>query len=158
MNFRTRLVLSSLMFSFLFGQAYTNSDNIKKIRLENLKKNYKGKTISFKSNNEKVVQGVLLDITNTDFVLSINSSPSFYDHNNINFVFLPPTNKDLFVATGVAILVGGAGYIATIISHPNPNNGTVLATSILGTILGFIIGKKTFYKSLKIDISGKLSE
>tara|TARA_A100001011_G_C13930015_1_gene682763 strand:- start:130 stop:570 length:441 start_codon:yes stop_codon:yes gene_type:complete len=146
------------MVSFLFGQAYTNSDNIRKIRLENLKKNYKGKTVSFKSNNAKIVQGVLLDITNTDFVLSINSSPSFYDHNNIDFIFLPPTNKDLFVATGVAILGGCAGYIATIIYQPNPDNGTIQAVSTLSTILGFIIGKKAFYKPLKIDISGRLNE
>ena len=158
MKFKTRLILYYLMFPFLFGQAYTNSDNIRKIRLEDFKKNHKGKMVRFKSSNAKVVQGVLLDITNTDFVISINDSPSFHNHNNIDFVFLPPTNKDLFVAVGVAMLGGAAGYAATIISHPNPSNGAVFTTSTSGTIFGFMIGKKTFYKSLKIDISGKLNE
>ena len=75
---------------------------------------------------------------------------------NINLVYLLPVSEDLYMVLGMSILGGLAGYAATIIAHPNPNKGTSLSISTIGTYLGFVLGKKTFYKPQKIDISGRL--
>ena len=97
-----------------------------------------------------------MEITDTDFVISINNSAAFYSHENVDFVYLPPVSEDFYITAGISILGGIAGYVAMIIAHPYPNNGALEAVSTLGTILGFVIGKNTFYKSQKIDISGRL--
>ena len=66
------------MFSFAFGQIETNSYEVRKIRLENFKNNYKGKSIRFTDENSRVVYGVLVEITESDFVISINNESSFF--------------------------------------------------------------------------------
>ena len=73
----TKLSFTCLLFSFLLGQVEKNSEQVRKIRLENFKNNYKGKTVRFTSENSKVVQGVLVNITEHDFVLSVNKSAKF---------------------------------------------------------------------------------
>ena len=95
-----------------------------------------------------------MEITDTDFVISINNSAAFYSHENVDFVYLPPVSEDFYITASISILGGIAGYVAMIIAHPYPNNGALGAVSTLGTVLGFVIGKNTFYKSQKIDISG----
>ena len=156
MNIKTKLFLTSLVFSFVLGQNQTNSNKVRNIRLENFKNNYKGQTIRFTDQNSRVVEGVLMEITETDFVMSIDNSAAFYSHKNVGFVYLPPVSEDFYITASISILGGIAGYVATIIAHPYPNNGVVGAVSTLGTVLGFIVGKNTFYKSQKIDISGRL--
>ena len=153
MNIKTKLFLTSLVFSFVLGQNETNSNEVRKIRLENFKNNYKGQTIRFTDQNSRVVEGVLMEITDTDFVMSINNSAAFYSHKNVDFVYLPPVSEDFYITTGISILGGIAGYVAMIIAHPYPNNGTLGAISTLGTILGFVVGKNTFYKTQRIDIN-----
>ena len=71
-------------------------------------------------------------------------------------VYLPPVSEDLYMVFGISVLGGLAGYVATIIAHPHPNNGASASISTVGTVLGFVLGKKTFYKPQKIDISGRL--
>ena len=156
MNIKTKLFLLSLVFSFTYGQKETNSDEIRNIRLENFKNNYKGQTIRFTDQNSRIVEGILMEITDTDFVMSINSSAAFYSHENVDFVYLPPVSEDFYITASISILGGIAGYVATIIAYPYPNKGSLGAISTLGTVLGFIVGKNTFYKSQKIDISGRL--
>ncbi len=156
MNIRTNLFLASLVFSYAFGQKETNSDEVRNIRLENFKNNYRGQTIRFTDQNSRVIEGVLMEITDTDFVMSIDNSAAFYSHKNVDFVYLPPVSEDFYITASISILGGIAGYVATIIAHPYPNKGAVGAVSTLGTVLGFIVGKNTFYKSQKIDISGRL--
>ncbi len=156
MNIKTALFLISFVFSFAYGQNETNSDEIRNIRLENFKNNYKGQTIRFTDQNSRVVEGVLMEITNTDFVISTNNSAAFYSHKNVDFVYLPPVSEDFYITASISILGGIAGYVATIIAHPYPDKGALGAVSTLGTILGFVVGKNTFYKSQKIDISGRL--
>ena len=156
MNIKTKLFLMSLLLSFTYGQKETNSSEVRNIRLENFKNNYKGQTIRFTDQNSRVVEGVLMEITNTDFVISINNSAAFYSHENVDFVYLPPVSEDFYITASISILGGIAGYVATIIAHPYPNKGALGAVSTLGTVLGFVVGKNTFYKSQKIDISGRL--
>ena len=158
MNIKTKLFLISLVFSFAYGQIETNSDEVRSIRLDNFKNNYKGQTIRFTDQNSRVVEGILMEITDTDFVISINNSATFYSHKNVDFVYLPPVYEDFYITTGISILGGIAGYVATIIAHPYPGKGALGAVATLGTVLGFVVGKNTFYKSQKIDISGRLRE
>ena len=148
----------SLVFSFTYGQKETNSDEVRNIRLENFKNNYKGQTIRFTDQNSRIVEGVLMEITDTDFVISINNSAAFYSHGNVDFVYLPPVSEDFYITASISILGGIAGYVATIIAHPYPNRGALGAVSTLGTVLGFVVGKNTFYKSQRIDISGRLRD
>ena len=156
MNIKTKLFLMSLVCSFTYGQKETNSNEVRNIRLENFKNNYKGQTIRFTDQNSRIVEGVLMEITDTDFVISINNSAAFYSHENVNFVYLPPVSEDFYITASISILGGIAGYVATIIAHPYPNRGALGAVSTLGTVLGFVVGKNTFYKPQKIDISGRL--
>jgi len=156
MNIKTKLFLTGLVFSFVLGQNETNSNEVRNIRLENFKNNYKGKTIRFTDQNSRVVEGVLMEITDTDFVMSIDNSAAFYSHKNIDFVYLPPVSEDFYITASISILGGVAGYVAMIIAHPYPNKGALGAVSTLGTVLGFFIGKNAFYKTQKIDISGRL--
>jgi hypothetical protein len=156
MDTKTKLFLISLIFSFTYGQKETSSDEVRNIRLENFKNNYKGQTIRFTDQNSRVVEGVLMEITNTDFVISINNSAAFYSHKNIDFVHLPPVFEDFYITAGISVLGGIAGYVATIIAHPYPERGALGAVATLGAVLGFVVGKNNFYKSQKIDISGRL--
>lgn len=156
MKIKTKIVLAVLAIQCVFSQANTESDQVRSIRLENFINNYKGKTIRFKNENSRFIEGVLMEITDTDFVLSINNSATFYSHKNIDFVYLPPVAGDFYITAGVALLGGVAGYATTIIAHPNPSNSATGGFATLGTVLGFVIGKKAFYKQQKIDISGRL--
>ena len=158
MKIKTKIVLAGLSLYLAFGQIETNSEKVRSIRLENFKNNYKGKTVRFTNENSRTVEGLLMDITETDFVLSINNSAAFYNHKNIGFVYLPPVPGDLYITTGLAILGGLAGYVAVIVAHPYPNNGATAAVSTLSAVLGFVVGKNTFYKSQKIDVSGRLRD
>ena len=146
----------SLVCSFTYGQKETNSNEVRNIRLENFKNNYKGQTIRFTDQNSRIVEGVLMEITDTDFVISINNSAAFYSHGNVDFVYLPPVSEDFYITASISVLGGIAGYVATIIAHPYPNRSALGAVSTLGTVLGFVVGKNTFYKPQKIDISGRL--
>ena len=158
MNIITNLFLISLVFSFTYGQKETNSNEVRNIRLENFKNNYKGQTIRFTDQNSRIVVGVLMEITDTDFVISINNSAAFYSHENVDFVYLPPVSEDFYITASISILGGIAGYVAMIIAHPYPKKSALGAVGTLGTVLGFVVGKNTFYKSQKIDISGKLRD
>ena len=155
-NTKKKIVWAAWMFSFVFSQVETNSYEVRKIRLENFKENYKGKSVRFTDQDSRFVQGVLMEVTDSDFVISIEGKVKFYNHKNINLVYIPPVSEDLYMVFGISILGGLAGYLATIIAHPHPNNGASASISTIGTVLGFVLGKKTFYKPQKIDISGRL--
>ena len=91
---------------------------MRKIRLENFKKNYKGKNIRFQDENSRIIEGVLIEITDSDFVVSIDNSAAFYSHESIDVVYLPPVSEDFYMVLGISVLGGLAGYVATIIAHP----------------------------------------
>ncbi len=161
MSFRAKPIKLFFYFNLLpllYGQIEIDSEIVRKIRLDNFKKNHLGKTIRFTADNSKQIQGVLIDVTNKDFVLSINQNNAFFDHESISCVILPPVTSDLYITFGVAILGGLAGYAATIMAHPHPTNKNLGAVSTLSSIAGFVVGKKTFYKSQEINLSGKLRD
>ena len=118
----------------------------------------KRKTIRFTTENSKTVQGVLVNITEHDFVLSINKTAKFYKHKNVDFVYLPPVSEDLYITASLSALGGLAGYVALIIAIQNPEVKLVGTATTLGTVLGFFVGKNAFYKTQKIDISGRLRD
>ena len=152
----TKLSFTCLLFSFLLGQVEKNSEQVRKIRLENFKNNYKGKTVRFTSENSKVVQGVLVDITEHDFVLSVNKSAKFYKHKNVDFVYLPPVSEDFYITASFSVLSGLAGYVVLVIAMQDPKIELVGTVTSLSTVFGFFIGKNAFYKTQKVDISGRL--
>ena len=145
-----------LLFSCLLGQVETKSDQVRKIRLENFKNNYKGQTIRFTTEDSKTVQGVLVNITEQNFVLSVNKSAKFYKHKNVDFIYLPPVSEDLYITASFSALGGLAGYAALVIAIQKPKVELIGAVTSLSTVLGFFIGKNAFYKTQKIDISGRL--
>ena len=151
-----KIFFTCFLFSCLFGQVETNSDQVRKIRLENFKNNYKGKTVRFTTENSKVVQGVLVNITEHDFVLSVNKSAKFYKHKNIDYDYLPPVSEDFYITASFSVLSGLAGYVALVIAMQNPKIELVGTVTSLSTALGFFVGKNAFYKTQKIDISGRL--
>ena len=75
------------MFSFAFCQIEANSYEVRKIRIENLKENYIGESIRFIAENSNVVEGVLMEVTDSDFVISINGNAAFYSHKKINIIY-----------------------------------------------------------------------
>ena len=154
MKLESKILVASLMFSTVFGQIRTNSEEVRKIRLDNFKDNYKGQVIRFKSGKSKIIEGVLMDITDSDFIISINNSATFYSHKSIDTVYLPPVLEDFYMVTGVSVLGGLAGYAAMIITHPNPGTDHLRRFNnrdFSGVFLG-----KNLYKPQKIDISGRL--
>ena len=99
-----------------------------------------------------------MDITEQDFVLSVNKSAVFYSHKDIATVYLPPGFEDLYITASFSILSGLAGCLAMVVALNNPKPEIVGTVTGLGTGLGFIVGKNAFYKTQKIDISGRLHE
>lgn len=158
MKILTKIFFPCFLFSCLTGQVETNSDQVRKIRLENFKNNYKGKTIRFTSEGSKIVQGVLVNITEQDFVISVNKSAKFYKHKNVDFVYLPPVSEDLYITASLSALGGIAGYVALIVASQSPKEELIGAVTTLGAVFGFFVGKNAFYKTQKIDISGRLRD
>ena len=153
-----KLSFTTLFFSCLLGQVEKNSDQVRKIRLENFKNNYKGKTIRFTTENSKVVQGILVDITEHDFILSINKSAKFYKHKNVDYVYLPPMSEDFYITASFSVLSGLAGYVVLVIAMQDPKIELVGSVTSLSTALGLFIGKNAFYRTQKVDISGRLRD
>ena len=152
--------MSNLFFNIedsKFLKGISNFDGLEH-RLENFKNNYKGEIIRFTTENSKTVQGVLVNITEHDFVLSINKTAKFYKHKNVDFVYLPPVFEDLYITVSLSALGGLAGYVALIVAIQNPEVKLVGTVTTLGTVLGFFVGKNAFYKTQKIDISGRLRD
>ena len=81
---KKQLLWTALMFSFAFSQIAADSYKIRKIRLENFKENYKGESIRFMDENSNVVEGVLMEVTDSDFVVSVKGNAAFYGHKDIN--------------------------------------------------------------------------
>jgi hypothetical protein len=102
--------------------------------------------------------GVLKDVTDKNFIISHNGSPAVYGHETINYIFIDPSFTGKLMAFGVGLIGGAASYMAVIIAKENANASWKGVASSLGLALGVRIGFKTFYKPIKIDISGKARE
>ena len=66
-----KTVLVALIgWAVLAGQAGSNLQVVRNIRLENLKRDYLGASIRFMGSNSMSIQGVLLDVTNKNIIIS----------------------------------------------------------------------------------------
>jgi hypothetical protein len=102
--------------------------------------------------------GVLKDVTDKNFIISHNGSPAVYSHENIDYIFIDPGFTGKLMAFGVGLIGGAGGYMGVIIAKKNANASWKGVVSSIGLALGGRIGFKTFYKPIKIDISGKTRE
>ena len=156
--------MNKFIFSILLGcavlaaQPGVNFQAVRDIRLQNLKRDYTGSTIRFIIPGSISVMGVLKDVTDKNFIISHSGSPAVYSHEEINYIFIDPGFTGKLMAFGVGLLGGAAGYMAVIISKENANASWKGVVSSLGVALGGRIGFKTFFKPIKIDISGKTRE
>ena len=156
--------MNKFLFGLLLGcavlqaQPGINIQAVRDIRLQNLKRDYAGSTIRFIVPGSTSVMGVLKDVTDKNFIISHNGSPAVYAHEKINYIFIDPSFTGKLMAFGVGLIGGAASYMAVIIAKENANASWKGVASSLGLALGGRIGFKTFYKPIKIDISGKTRE
>jgi hypothetical protein len=156
--------MNKFLFSILLGcavlqaQSGINLQAVRDIRLQNLKRDYTGSTIRFIVPGSTSVMGVLKDVTDKNFIISHNGSPAVYSHENIDYIFIDPGFTGKLMAFGVGLIGGAGGYMGVIIAKKNANASWKGVVSSIGLALGGRIGFKTFYKPIKIDISGKTRE
>ena len=156
--------MNKFLFSLLLGcavlqaQPGINLQAVRDIRLQNLKRDYTGTTIRFIVPGSTSVMGVLSDVTDKNFIISHNGSPAVYSHENIDYIFIDPGFTGKLMAFGVGLIGGAGGYMGVIIAKKNANASWRGVASSLGLALGGRIGFKTFFKPIKVDISGKTRE
>lgn len=148
-------LIFSLFFSALIAQSNTSLESVRKIRLENLKHNYKNKTIRFYIPGKISVKGELLNVTDKNFILSENNKPSTYSHETVNYVFIDPNYKDLIMVFSMSALGGISSYMALLIIKKNPDPPMKGVTASVSTIITGLFARTAFYKPIKIDISGE---
>lgn len=137
------------------GQLSSGLKTVRDIRLENLKRDYSGKTIRFVDSKSVSNRGILLDVTDENIIISKSGSPKPFNHSRIKYVFVDPRKKELAMVIGLTTLGGISGYLGIILGKSDSNNTTKgVASSISASLAGFV-GYKAFYKPIKIDISGK---
>ena len=154
-----KTVLVALIgWAVLAGQAGSNLQVVRNIRLENLKRDYLGESIRFMGSNSRSIQGVLLDVTEKNIIISEHGTPVPYDHSGVNYIFIDPEFKDMIMVFGLGALGGVAGYLGVIIVRSNPDANMKGVVSSLGVGLAGFTGYRAFYKPIKIDISGKVRD
>lgn len=149
------LSIALLSCAVLAGQPTSNLRVVRDIRLENLKRDHSGRSIHFVDSNSRHGQGILLDVTDKSIIISELGSPVSYDHSGIDHVFVDPEMKEMAMVIGLGALGGLAGYLGIILGHSDPDAAMKGVTSSLGAGLATLVGYRTFYKPIKIDISGR---
>tara|TARA_B100000945_G_scaffold293171_1_gene268904 strand:- start:203 stop:673 length:471 start_codon:yes stop_codon:yes gene_type:complete len=152
---KKHLWLMILFYTTLSSQSNTSIEAVRKIRLDNLKNNYLNKTIRFYIPGKISVIGELRDITNNNFIISGKNGPSSYNHKDINYVFIDPTLKDLIMVFAISTISGISSYMALLIIKNKPDAAMKGVTISISSVLAGIIARSTFYKPIKIDISGE---
>ena len=149
------LLITISISTILTGQLSSDLITVRDIRLENLKRDYSGKTIRFVDSKSVSNKGILLDVTDENIIISKSGSPKPFNHSKIKYVFVDPKKKELAMVIGLTALGGISGYLGIILGKSDANNTTKgVASSISASLAGFV-GYKAFYKPIKIDISGK---
>ncbi len=149
------LFITISISTLLTGQLSSDLITVRDIRLENLKRDYSGKTIRFVDSKSVSNKGILLDVTDENIIISKSGSPIPFNHSKIKYVFVDPKKKELAMVIGLTALGGISGYLGIILGKSDANNTTKgVASSISASLAGFV-GYKAFYKPIKIDISGK---
>ena len=144
-----------ISLTVITAESGSNIEVAKDIRLENLKRDHSGRFISFVNSNKESGDGILLDVTSEDIIISKDGIQIHYDHSNIDYVFVNPQIEEFIMVLGLGVLGGISGYFGIILSHSGPDTVMKSASSSLGVCLASFIGYRTFYRPIKIDISGK---
>ena len=148
--------LAFLFFTLFVGVRSSDLNTIKQIKIENLKKNYVGKSIEFVDySNSLIIKGRLLNITDSTFVVSSAGSRDVFDINNIRYFNLVPEAPDYIIASGVSLLSSVAGYLSLVILLPNPAEDIKSTVLIAGFVVGGYIGKVSFLKPIKVELNLK---
>ena len=154
-SMKKTLFITISISTLLTGQLSSDLITVRDIRLENLKRDYSGKTIRFVDSKSVSNKGILLDVTDENIIISKSGSPKPFNHSKIKYVFVDPKKKELAMVIGLTALGGISGYLGIILGKSDANNTTKgVASSISASLAGFV-GYKAFYKPIKIDISGK---
>ena len=154
-SMKKSLFITISISTLLTGQLSSDLITVRDIRLENLKRDYSGKTIRFVDSKSVSNKGILLDVTDENIIISKSGSPKPFNHSKIKYVFVDPKKKELAMVIGLTALGGISGYLGIILGKSDANNTTKgVASSISASLAGFV-GYKAFYKPIKIDISGK---
>ena len=154
-SMKKTLFITISISTFLTGKLSSDLITVRDIRLENLKRDYSGKTIRFVDSKSVSNKGILLDVTDENIIISKSGSPLPFNHSKIKYVFVDPKKKELAMVIGLTALGGISGYLGIILGKSDANNTTKgVASSISASLAGFV-GYKAFYKPIKIDISGK---
>ena len=154
-SMKKTLFITISISTLLMGQLSSDLITVRDIRLENLKRDYSGKTIRFVDSKSVSNKGILLDVTDENIIISKSGSPVPFNHSKIKYVFVDPKKKELAMVIGLTALGGISGYLGIMLGKSDANNTTKgVASSISASLAGFV-GYKAFYKPIKIDISGK---
>ena len=130
------------------GQLSSDLITVRDIRLENLKRDYSGKTIRFVDSKSVSNKGILLDVTDDNIIISKSGSPTPFNHSKIKYVFIDPKKKELAMVIGLTALGGISGYLGIILGKSDANNITKGAASSISAILAGFVGYKAFYKPI----------
>ena len=154
MNFKM-IIIAMVFLSPICSQTALRSESVKITRLENFKNNYSGKTIRFIGPGEMEIQGELVNVTSENFIVSVGTNHNLFSHKKIDHVLIVPQKPEFLLATSVSVFGGAIGYLTLIVSKENFNTHHERVFTFVGATLGALLGRDTFYKPLKIDISGK---
>jgi len=154
-SMKKNLFITISISTLLIGQVNSDLITVRDIRLENLKRDYSGKPIRFIDSKSISNQGILLDVTDENIIISKSGKPVPFNHSEIQCVFVDPEKKELAMVIGLTALGGISGYLGIILGKSDPNNTVKGVTSFITASLAGIVGYRAFYKPIKIDISGK---
>jgi hypothetical protein len=145
----------TLFFTALLAQSNTSLEAVRKIRLENLERNYLNKTIRFYVPGSISVQGELLRVTDENFIISEKNSPSTYSHKSIKSVFIDPGFNDLLMVFAISAIGGASSYMGVLIANNDPDAAMKGVVTSVGAGIAALFARAGFYRPIKIDISGQ---
>lgn len=149
-------ILFFYILSLLFSQTSVGSEEVRNIRIENFKENYIGKTIQFLGSDGLWSEGVLVDVTSKKFTLLMDREKLNFDNININHVYIMPKKAEFLLASSLALFGGAVSYLTLLVLRDEADYQQKASFICVGFVLGGLLGKRTFYKPLKIDISGRV--
>ncbi len=71
-NIKKTFLVAFIGWAVLAGQAGSDLQVIRNIRLENLKQDYSGTAIRFLGSNSRSIKGVLLDVTEKNMIINVD--------------------------------------------------------------------------------------
>ena len=148
-------IIIFFIYSFLLGQLHSDLITVRDIRLENLKRDYVGKSIRFIDSKSISNKGILIDVTDENIIISKSGSRTSFNHSKVEYVFVDPGKRELAMVIGLVALGSVSGYLGMMLGKSDANNTVKGVVSFLTAGLAWVVGNRAFYKPIKIDISGK---